>query len=63
MALLVAQLACAVPKLLAAAKLALLVASGVAGLLSLALGHAFLPTPAAPGATQRAAEAKRSTLA
>ena len=51
------------PKLLAAAMLVVLVASGVPGVLSLGLGRALWPTLAVPGAAQSADEAECSTRA
>jgi len=62
MALFIAQLAFAEPALLAAAKLAVLAASGVAAVLGLAAGFALLRAPA-PGADIAASadEAERST--
>lgn len=62
MALFVAQLAFADARLLAAAKLGILVASAVAGIIGLALGRLLLPVPAADAAAaQTADEAERST--
>jgi len=63
MALFVAQLAFLDPKLLAAAKLGVLTASGLAALLALVLGRALLPLAKVPGAARSADEAERSTVA
>lgn len=60
MALFIAQLAFPEPRLLAAAKVGILVASAVAGLLALAAGRMFLPTTASAGAARTADEAEAS---
>ena len=61
MSLFVAQLAFADATLLTAAKLGVLVASGVAALTGLALGFALLPDTPPSGAATTADEAERST--
>jgi NhaA family Na+:H+ antiporter len=61
MALFVAQLGFSDDRLLAAAKLGVLVASGVAGVLSIVLGRLLLDPKATTGAAQTADEAERST--
>jgi NhaA family Na+:H+ antiporter len=61
MALFVAQLAFADASHLAAAKLGVLAASGMAGVIGLALGWALLKTDVAAGAAQTADEAESST--
>jgi len=64
MALFIAQLAFEDAQLLAAAKLGVLVASGGAGVLALALGRLLLPEPSeTEGAAQCADEAESSTIA
>lgn len=59
MALFVAQLAFMDPQLLAAAKLAVLLASAMAAILALALGRALLPVWTAPAAAHSENEAER----
>jgi NhaA family Na+:H+ antiporter len=59
MAMFIAQLAFTDPRLLAAAKLGALAASGVAAVLGLALGLALLREGSAPGAASTADEAER----
>jgi len=61
MALFVAQLAFVDSRLLAAAKLGILVASGGAAVISLVLGRLLLSTVEVPGAAQTADEAECST--
>jgi NhaA family Na+:H+ antiporter len=61
MALFIAQLAFTDARLLAAAKLGVLAASGGAALLGLGLGRLLLTPVGAPGAAQTADEAERST--
>jgi NhaA family Na+:H+ antiporter len=61
MALFVAQLAFVDPRLLAAAKLGILAASGAAAVISLALGRLLLSAAEVPGAAQTADAAERST--
>lgn len=61
MALFIAQLAFADPELLAAAKLGVLIASGVAAILGLTLGMLFLKQEVVPGAATCADDAERST--
>lgn len=61
MALFVAQLGFSDERLLGAAKLGVLVASGVAGVLSLLLGRLLLTVNTITGAAQTADEAERST--
>lgn len=61
MALFVAQLAFAEPRLLAAAKVGILVASGGAAIVGLALGRVLLSDVEIPGAAQTADEAEEST--
>ena len=61
MALFVAQLAFADARLLGAAKLGVLAASGGAAVISLALGRLLLSTVEVPGAAQTADEAECST--
>jgi NhaA family Na+:H+ antiporter len=61
MALFIAQLAFVDAKLLEAAKLGILAASGGAAVISLVLGRLLLPSVAAPGAAQTADEAECST--
>jgi len=61
MALFIAQLAFMDAKLLEAAKLGILAASGGAAVISLALGRLLLPSVAASGAAQTADEAEAST--
>ncbi|MBK8172890.1 MAG: Na+/H+ antiporter NhaA [Sandaracinaceae bacterium] len=61
MALFIAQLAFVDTALLAAAKLGVLVASGVAAVLGLVLGRLLLAPVATPGAAQSADEAESST--
>ncbi|HSC88605.1 MAG TPA: Na+/H+ antiporter NhaA, partial [Polyangiaceae bacterium] len=61
MALFVAQLAFASPALLGAAKLGVLAASGIAGVLSVLLGRFLLPATELPGAARTAHEAEGST--
>jgi NhaA family Na+:H+ antiporter len=63
MALFVAQLAFSDPRLLAAAKVGVLAASGVAAVLALVLGRWLLPTEGVVGAAQTADEAESSTEA
>jgi NhaA family Na+:H+ antiporter len=63
MAMFIAQLAFTDPRLLAAAKLGVLAASGIAAVLGLALGRALLREASAPGAASTADEAERSTEA
>ncbi len=63
MALFVAQLAFVDPALLDAARLGILGASGVAGLLALGLGRFLLAAPQVPGVAQTADEAEASTEA
>lgn len=63
MALFIAQLAFADERLLAAAKFGVLIASGVAALLALALGRILLPSSEVSGAAQCADEAESSTVA
>jgi Na+:H+ antiporter, NhaA family len=58
MALFIAQLAFKDAKLLEAAKLGILAASGGAAVISLALGRLLLPSVAASGAAQTADEAE-----
>jgi NhaA family Na+:H+ antiporter len=60
MALFIAQLAFHDPNLLSAAKLAVLLGSGVAGVLAIAVGRFLLREPP-PGTTRDADEAERST--
>ncbi len=60
MALFIAQLAFESPALLAAAKVGILAASAVAGILALGLGIALLPKTHAPGAAATADEAEAS---
>jgi len=61
MSLFIAQLAFADSRLLAAAKLGILGASGAAAVLGLALGRLLLPNVDTPGAARTADEAERST--
>jgi NhaA family Na+:H+ antiporter len=61
MALFIAQLAFSDARLLAAAKLGILAASGGAAVISLALGRLLLSPAHAPGAAQTADEAEGST--
>jgi NhaA family Na+:H+ antiporter len=61
MSLFVAQLAFSDPVLLAPAKLSVLLASVIAGLLSFVVGRALLPLDAAPGCAPTADEAEAST--
>jgi len=61
MALFIAQLAFTDTRLLAAAKLGVLAASGCAAILALILGRILLPTAAAAGAAQTADEAESPT--
>ena len=61
MALFVGQLAFGDETLLAAAKLAVLVASGIAAVLSLVVGRILLRREAIPGAASSADEAEAST--
>lgn len=61
MALFIAQLAFGAPELLAAAKLGVLIASGIAAVLGLALGFLLLENRTAPGAADCADDAERST--
>ena len=63
MALFVAQLAFSDLRLLAAAKLGVLAASGLAAVLALALGRALLGIAVVPGAAESPDEAERSTVA
>jgi Na+:H+ antiporter, NhaA family len=63
MALFIAQLAFSDPRLLAAAKLGVLAASGIAAVVALALGRVLLTSTRTPGAAQTADEAERSTVA
>jgi Na+:H+ antiporter, NhaA family len=63
MALFIAQLAFTDARLLAAAKLGVLAASGVAAILGLTLGRLLLAPAAAAGAAQTADEAENSTEA
>ena len=63
MAFFIAQLAFADARLLAAAKLGVLAASGVAAALALVLGRLLLPPELAPGTAQSADEAESSTEA
>jgi NhaA family Na+:H+ antiporter len=63
MALFVAQLAFVDPSRLAAAKLGVLCASGLAAVLGLALGRLLLPAATATGAALTADEAESSTEA
>lgn len=63
MALFVAQLAFTDPKLLSAAKLGVLVASGAAAMVALALGRVLLTTAKLEGAAETADEAESSTEA
>lgn len=63
MALFIAQLAFADAGLLAAAKLGVLIASGIAAVLGLSLGWVLLSAVATPGAAQTADEAESSTEA
>jgi Na+:H+ antiporter, NhaA family len=63
MALFIAQLAFTDPRLLAAAKLGVLSASGCAAVIGLALGRALLVTKPVKGAALTADEAERSTEA
>jgi Na+:H+ antiporter, NhaA family len=63
MALFVAQLAFSEPRLLAAAKAGVLIASGVAAVAALALGRLLLRPGHAPGAARTADEAAGSTVA
>jgi len=61
MALFIAQLAFSAPALLGAAKLGVLVASGLAAVVSLALGRSWLAPLSAPNAARTADEAEAST--
>jgi NhaA family Na+:H+ antiporter len=61
MALFIAQLAFPEPRLLAAAKVGILVASGVAGLLAFVLGKVLLPETASAQAARTADEAEASS--
>jgi Na+:H+ antiporter, NhaA family len=61
MALFIAQLAFTEARLLAAAKLGVLAASGAAATLALVLGRLMLPSAHASGAAETADEAERST--
>lgn len=61
MALFIAQLAFTDVRLLGAAKLGVLAASGGAGILALVLGRLLLPPTATAGAAQTAHDAERST--
>jgi NhaA family Na+:H+ antiporter len=61
MAIFIANLAFLDARLLAAAKLGILLASGVAAVVALAVGRALLPTTWATGAATSAHEAERST--
>jgi NhaA family Na+:H+ antiporter len=63
MALFIAQLAFPDPRLLAAAKLGVLGASGGAAILSIVLGRLFLAPAGTVGAASTADEAERSTEA
>jgi NhaA family Na+:H+ antiporter len=63
MALFIAQLAFSDPRLLAAAKVGVLGASGAAAILGLALGRMLLAPSASVGEAQTADEAERSTEA
>ncbi|MBI1949229.1 MAG: Na+/H+ antiporter NhaA [Deltaproteobacteria bacterium] len=63
MALFIAQLAFADARLLAGAKLGVLAASAVAGVLALLLGRFLLAPVTMPGAAQTADEAEQSTVA
>jgi NhaA family Na+:H+ antiporter len=61
MALFIAQLAFSNPTLLSAAKLGVLVASGIAAVLGLMLGLLLLKESQAAGAAECADDAERST--
>jgi len=61
MALFIAQLAFTDPRLLAAAKLGVLTASGVAAVLGLIIGRILLPAAVVAGAARSADEAESST--
>ncbi|RYZ07591.1 MAG: Na+/H+ antiporter NhaA [Myxococcales bacterium] len=61
MALFIAQLAFADQRLLAAAKIGILIASGAAGLAAFALGSALLPKTSSPKAARTADDAERSS--
>ena len=61
MALFIAQLAFDDPQLLAASKLGVLAASGLAGVIGLSLGRLLLPATPARGAARSVEIAERST--
>ncbi|MHA7632988.1 Na+/H+ antiporter NhaA [Corallococcus sp. M7] len=61
MSLFIAQLAFSAPEVLAAAKLGVLSASGIAAVLGLVLGRLLLPAAGRPGAATTADEAEKST--